>query len=114
MRELVLDSLDELPVGTALQVTAGGEPVCLVRVADEIVRAVHDTCSHQRFSLSEGWVEGGTIECALHGSAFDLETGKPTSLPATQPVPTYAVEVDSGAVYVDTDRQLNDAPVPRH
>ena len=33
------------------------------------------------------------MECWLHGSRFDLRTGKPTGLPATEPVATFPVEV---------------------
>ena len=39
-----------------------------------------------RSPLSEGDVEGCEIECWLHGSRFDLRTGKPSGLPATEPV----------------------------
>lgn len=106
--------LDEVTVGGTLQVKTGGEPVCLVRTGDDTVRAVHDTCSHQRFSLAEGWVEGDTIECNLHGSAFDLDTGQPTGLPAVKPIPVYTCEVRDGAVFVDTAQQRNDASPPRH
>lgn len=104
----------DLPIGAVLRVELAGEPVCVVRVAEDVVKAVHDTCSHQEYSLSEGWVEDTTIECALHGSAFDLDTGQPRSLPAVTPIPTYAAEVDGQAVLVDVERQLNDAPVPSH
>ena len=107
-------SLDEVAVGSARQVVVGGEPVALVRTGEQTVKAVHDTCSHQQWSLSEGWVDDDTIECDLHGSAFDLDTGQPTSLPAVRPVPVYACEIRDGAVWVDPARQLNDAPVPRH
>jgi 3-phenylpropionate/trans-cinnamate dioxygenase ferredoxin subunit len=75
---------------------------------------VHDVCSHQYYELHEGFVDGAEIECALHGSSFDLATGEPDSLPATQPIPTYAVKISGGAVWVDTEQQTNDAPVPRH
>lgn len=105
--------LAQVPVGTAHQVQADGEPIALVHTEGG-VKAVHDVCSHQQYSLSEGWVEGNTIECNLHGSAFDLDTGAPLSLPAVKPVPVYACEVRDGAVWVDPARQLNDAPVPRH
>lgn len=111
--EKVLD-LDDLPVGTATAVEVTGEPVCLVRLDDATVKAIHDTCSHQQYSLAEGWLDGNTIECALHGSAFDLDTGNPESLPAVKPVPVYACKVAEGAVWVDGEQQLNDAPVPRH
>lgn len=106
--------LEKVPVGGAVQVTAAGEPVCLVRLDDTTVKAVHDTCSHQQYSLAEGWVEDGAIECNLHGSAFDLDTGRPRSLPAVRPIPVYRCEVRDGGVYVDAASPLNDAPVPRH
>ena len=58
-------------------------------------------------ALSEGEVDGCTIECWLHGSRFDLRTGKPTGLPATEPVATFPVEVRDGDIYVDTTTTLN-------
>ena len=107
-------NLDDLTTEGGYRVEVGGEPLCLVRTGDDSARAVHDICSHQEYSLSEGWVEDGAIECALHGSAFDLETGEPQSLPAVQPIPVYRCEVRDGEVYVDIADQRNDAPVPRH
>lgn len=106
--------LAALEVGQALQVRLGGEPICVVRLDEDTVRAVHDTCSHEEYPLHEGWVEERTIECALHGSSFDLDTGSPQSLPAVKPIPAYACKVDDGGVWVDQDDQTNDAPVPRH
>ena len=113
--ETVFD-LDDLPVGSARAVELGGEPICVVRLDNVTVKAVHDTCSHQQWSLSEGWIdpEDNTIECAKHGSAFDLDTGDPSSLPAVLPVPVYGCEIREGAVWVDQADQRNDAPVPRH
>ena len=57
--------------------------------AARTVFALNDVCSHAEVSLSEGEVYDGTIECWLHGSCFDLRTGKPTNPPATQPVAAY-------------------------
>jgi 3-phenylpropionate/trans-cinnamate dioxygenase ferredoxin subunit len=111
--ERVFD-LDDIPVGSAKVVTLGGEPICVVRLDEHTVKAVHDTCSHQQYSLSEGWIDDNTIECAKHGSAFDLDTGAPESLPAVKPIPVYACEVRAGGVWVDQADQRNDAPVPRH
>ena len=51
-----------------------------------------------------------TIECWLHGSRFDLRTGKPTGLPATAPIATFPVEVRdrlTDGIYVDTTTTLN-------
>jgi 3-phenylpropionate/trans-cinnamate dioxygenase ferredoxin subunit len=58
-------------------------------------------------ALSEGEVDDCTLECWLHGSRFDLRTGKPTGLPATEPVATFPVEVRDDGVYVDTATTLN-------
>ena len=43
---------------------------------------------------------GGEIECWLHGSMFDLKTGKPRGLPATEPVPVYPVKIEGDDLYV--------------
>ncbi|PWJ25216.1 3-phenylpropionate/trans-cinnamate dioxygenase ferredoxin subunit [Branchiibius hedensis] len=88
-----------------------GRPVAIVRDEDDHVHAVDDTCSHANVSLSEGEVDGCTIECWLHGSAFDLNTGEPTSLPATEPIAVYAVKVQEGDVLVDVTTSVNGVPV---
>ncbi|MFD1506765.1 non-heme iron oxygenase ferredoxin subunit [Georgenia yuyongxinii] len=107
MRQHACDTADLEP-GEAMRLeleTADGAPlpVALVRDEDGEFHAISDICSHGQVSLSDGEVEGRTIECWLHGSTFDLRTGKPLSLPATQPVPVYPVTVDGERVLVDVD-----------
>jgi 3-phenylpropionate/trans-cinnamate dioxygenase ferredoxin component len=92
-------SLSELAEDSAIRATIGDVAVCVAR-SEGGVFAVNDRCSHADVSLSEGDVEDGSVTCWLHGSAFDLRTGAPRSLPATQPVPTYAVTVEGDDVYV--------------
>jgi len=71
-------SLADVPADGALAVEVDDTPVALVRSGDEVF-ALNDICSHAEVSLSEGEVYDGTIECWLHGSCFDLRTGKPTN-----------------------------------
>jgi 3-phenylpropionate/trans-cinnamate dioxygenase ferredoxin subunit len=99
-------ALAEVPVDEALGVTLGRYEVAVARHEDEVF-AVENICSHAAVALSEGDVEDCTVECWLHGSRFDLRTGKPTGLPATEPVATFPVDVRDGDVYVDTDTTLN-------
>lgn len=107
-------SLDQLPEATPVRVDVDGVPVCLVRFGED-VKAIHDTCSHQQWSLSDGgFVWGNEVECSLHGSAFDLDSGHPSCLPALDPVPVFAVELSGNDVHVDVSRALNDAPHPSH
>ena len=107
--------LEEIPGDEALGVTVGAYDVAIAKDGDEVF-AVQDQCSHAAVPLSEGEVSadlGGdcTVECWLHGSRFDLRTGKPTGLPATEPVATFPVEVrdepDGPAIYVDVTTTLN-------
>ena len=99
-------ALAEVPEQGALYVEIDGQPVSVVR-ADGELYAIDDTCSHEEVSLSEGEVEDGEIECWLHGSRFDLGTGRPTSLPATRPIAVYPVKIDGDDVLVDIDHPLN-------
>lgn len=94
-------ALDELEVNQAVKVEIDGVAIALVRDAVGDVFAIGDTCTHGDISLSEGFVEGQTLECWAHGSMFSLTTGKPLSLPAYDPVPVYHVELIDGFVFVD-------------
>ena len=89
----------ELADDTPKAVEIAGEPVCLVKTGGEVF-AIRDVCSHAEVPLSEGEVYDHTIECWLHGSCFDLRTGQPTGLPATEPVPVYPVKIEGDEVYV--------------
>jgi 3-phenylpropionate/trans-cinnamate dioxygenase ferredoxin subunit len=97
-----LCQLAEVADATALRVELAEVDVAVVRVGDEVF-AVEDVCSHAEFPLTDGEVDGTTIECALHGSRFDLRTGKPLGPPATQPVRTFPVSVSNGDVYIDME-----------
>jgi 3-phenylpropionate/trans-cinnamate dioxygenase ferredoxin subunit len=98
--------LSDLEAGTPFATTVEDVDVALVRDGEEFF-AIRDECSHANIALSEGDVEGCLIECWLHGSTFDLRTGKPTTLPAFEPVPVYPVRVDGDDVLVDVENPLN-------
>ena len=97
----------DVPKDEALGVSIGDLDVAIAREGDEFF-AIQDLCSHAAVPLSEGEVEDCTVECWLHGSRFDLRTGKPTGLPATEPVAIYPVKVDGDDVLVDVTTTLND------
>ncbi|MBB6625940.1 non-heme iron oxygenase ferredoxin subunit [Nocardioides sp. KIGAM211] len=97
---------EDVPADEGLGVTVGDTDVVVARDGDEF-HALQNLCSHAAVALSEGEVEDCQIECWLHGSRFDLRTGKPTGLPATEPVAVFAVDVRPDGVYVDTSSTLN-------
>ena len=109
-------ALSEVPEDGSLRVELPDVDVAIVNFEGEVF-AIEDVCSHAEVPLSEGEVEefdgAPTIECALHGSCFDLRTGAPTNLPATEPVPVYPVRVEGDDVYVDLSADV-DAPLALH
>jgi 3-phenylpropionate/trans-cinnamate dioxygenase ferredoxin component len=105
-------SLADVKEPGSLRVELAGarpEAIAVVRFEGEVF-AIEDVCSHAEVPLSEGDVEefhgAPTIECWLHGSCFDLTSGRPTNLPATEPVPVYPVRVDGDDVFVDVDAPI--------
>ncbi|MFF7140133.1 MULTISPECIES: bifunctional 3-phenylpropionate/cinnamic acid dioxygenase ferredoxin subunit [Streptomyces] len=96
--------LSELSEGTPKRVELDGTPISVVKTEGEVF-AIYDICSHANVSLSEGEVEDCQIECWLHGSSFDLRTGKPSGLPATRPVPVYPVKIEGDDVLVSVTQE---------
>ena len=93
---------DDVAKGSSISAEVGGIDVAIVHADDDRFYAVRDECSHAAIPLSEGEIDGCTLECWLHGSRFDLRTGEPTGLPAVEPVATFAVEIRDGDIYVST------------
>ena len=95
-------SVDELPAGVGAAVAEiEGRRVTIARDSQGRLHAFDDTCTHANVSLAEGEIEGDLIECWLHGSQFDMRTGQPKQLPATQPIAVHTLEVtEDGSVLV--------------
>lgn len=93
--------LEDLEAGSAKRVEVDGRRIALVRIDDDVY-ALGDTCSHAEVSLSEGDVltQERELECWKHGATFSIETGAPSCLPATEPVPTYTVEIVDGHIHL--------------
>ena len=98
---VALCAIEDLASGQARRFDVSGHRIALVRIG-YVFYAVDDECSHEDYSLSEGevWAAECEIECPRHGSMFDLRSGKPRSLPATQPVAVYEVKLEGGTVAV--------------
>src|SRR6476469_2916693 len=86
--------------GSVISAEIDGVDLAVVHADDDQFYAIRDECSHASVALSEGEIDGCTLECWLHGSRFDLRTGAPSGLPATEPVPVYPVEIRDGDIYV--------------
>jgi 3-phenylpropionate/trans-cinnamate dioxygenase ferredoxin subunit len=102
-RYVAVCTLSDLPAaGNLLRIEVEGEPVAIVCSNDANFHAISDTCSHAEVALSDGEIDGHTIECWLHGSRFDIRTGEPLGLPASRAVPVYDIKLEGDQVYVST------------
>ncbi len=102
--EVRIAALDELPSGRGVRVDVGEHRIAVFRFGDDVY-AIGDRCSHAEASLAEGELFDYDVECPRHGSSFDVRTGVPDALPATKPVPSYAVRVEGGDVYLTVERE---------
>jgi 3-phenylpropionate/trans-cinnamate dioxygenase ferredoxin component len=102
MPEIEVAPADAFPPGTSKIVRQGSLFVGVYNCGGDLY-AIEDRCSHDDGPLCEGdWDEDlCRVICPRHGSAFDLATGMPRSLPATEPVETYPVRVVDGAIVVE-------------
>ncbi|MFN2543261.1 MAG: non-heme iron oxygenase ferredoxin subunit [Actinomycetota bacterium] len=95
----------DIPDGEARGFVVDGREIAVANLGDGQFRAVDDICSHAHAHLSEGEIDVDfeTIECPKHGSTFDLETGKPRTLPATMPVRAYKVKLEGDDILIEVN-----------
>ncbi len=88
--------------GHSIRIVADGTPVAVFNLGGRLL-AVSARCTHVGGPLDRGTVTGEIVTCPLHGSQFDLTSGKVVRGPATQAVRAYRVRVDSGDLVLEAD-----------
>ena len=91
---------DEVAEGMAVAADAGGRRLMAVRLDGQIYVADR-TCTHQDADLTCGFVSPEGVRCPLHLSVFDVRSGMPLNPPAYDPIITYNVKIESGALMVE-------------
>jgi 3-phenylpropionate/trans-cinnamate dioxygenase ferredoxin subunit len=89
--------VDEIPPGARRSVIIDETPALLLRVGDNFY-AIEDVCTHDGQPLTDGPLNGCEITCPRHGARFDIRTGRPLCMPATEPVRTFDVEVRGNVI----------------
>ncbi len=80
-------------------VEVNGAKVLLVNL-NGTYYAIGDKCTHRGCSLSKGTIKDDTLQCACHGSTFNLKTGEVVKGPAKNPEPKYNVKVENNQVLI--------------
>jgi len=86
--------------GEAVAAEVGEHRIALCRVGGTIY-AFENVCPHAFALLSDGFVEGGEIECPLHAARFDIATGECLAPPADRDLVIYPVKVEGDEVFVE-------------
>lgn len=96
---ITLGPLSDLEQNAGKRFDVGEHRIAVFLIGDDLY-AIGDRCSHAEASLSDGELFDTEVECPRHGSAFNVKTGVPASLPATSAVPVYETRRLDGAAQV--------------
>src|SRR5688572_7386123 len=98
--------LDELPDIGGKEVIVGGTRICLFKHNGQVF-ATSAECPHKQAPLACGWVENGTVSCALHGWQFDLKTGECRTMSDAR-VECYSVRIEGDTVQISLHETIRD------
>lgn len=90
----------DLPSGTRLSVEFEEETVIVFNINDHFY-CIADVCTHDGGPLGDAELEGCEIICPRHGARFDVRDGAALTLPAITAVPTFAVKIEDGDIYIE-------------
>ena len=96
----------EIPAGAMKMVKAMGEEILLINSGNAYY-AIANRCTHRRGDLSKGHLEGNIIKCPVHGSKFDVTTGKNVDGPTvlfikgkTGDLKSYQLKIVGNAIHI--------------
>jgi naphthalene 1,2-dioxygenase system ferredoxin subunit len=92
----------DLASGEVIGVEARGRSIAIYD-SDEGLFATGNVCTHAYACLSDGWLDGETIECPLHAARFDIRTGKVLDPPATEDLKTYPIRLVGDDIEIKLD-----------
>jgi nitrite reductase/ring-hydroxylating ferredoxin subunit len=100
MAEVTVTALDQLGNRELATFDVSGNRIAIARVGD-VLYGFGDTCTHRGCSLANGDLEATIVTCPCHGSQFDVTTGDVVRGPAREPVRSYPVRLEDGALRVE-------------
>lgn len=92
----------ELAAGEVIGVETGGRSIAIYDCDGELF-ATDNICTHAYACLSDGWLDGTTIECPLHAARFDVRTGEVLDPPATEDLKTYPIRQTGDDIEIKLD-----------
>ncbi len=100
-------SFSEIPENSMKAFTVSGREILVANLQGNVY-AMDNRCSHRKGELSKGTLAGTTVTCPLHGSKFDLVSGRAISGPKLGPIKlktsnlnSYKVKVEEDSIFVE-------------
>ena len=92
--------VEELTPGKMKGVIIGNTSILIANV-DGRYYATGGKCTHMGGNLSKGILTGKIVTCPLHGTQFDVTTGKVIGGPAKKDLQVYPVKKEGNTIKVD-------------
>jgi nitrite reductase/ring-hydroxylating ferredoxin subunit len=93
-------SIKELAQGKMVGIEAGNKPILVANLESKYF-AIGNRCTHVNCMLSDGVLMGESVQCACHGSVFDVRTGNVLKGPAKKSEPVFQVKVEGDQALVN-------------
>ena len=101
-QNILIGSVADFPDGEIRPASMPDGSTLAVYSVGGMIYATADLCTHGEASLSEeGILTGKIVECPWHFGTFDVTSGKPTGMPCTVALQTFAVKIIEESVYVE-------------
>lgn len=107
MKTIEVAKAAEIPVGEMKLFSVEGKNILVANFEGNFY-AMNAKCTHRGGDLSKNKLEGNIVTCPLHGSKFDIMTGKNISGPKLgflkikiKDGESYPVSVDNGIVKIN-------------
>jgi nitrite reductase/ring-hydroxylating ferredoxin subunit len=101
MKSLPIAKTSDIPKGGMMGAEIDGEKILVANVGGEYY-AMRAICNHMGGPLDKGKLEDNVVTCPLHGSKWDVKTGKLVQF-ARQlpPEPVFKVTVVGDQIFVE-------------
>lgn len=97
MQFIEVARVDDIPPQKSLAVTVSSKTVLIANYEGKYY-AVGNLCTHVGGDLSKGTLQGEVVTCPLHGSMFDITSGKRISGPALKDLAVYPLKIEGGVI----------------
>jgi 3-phenylpropionate/trans-cinnamate dioxygenase ferredoxin subunit len=94
--------LAQLSEDNPIEYKLDGVEVGIFRIGEQIY-ALENVCPHAYALLTQGFIDGETVECPLHEAVFHIPSGKCLKEPGGRDLKTYAVRLAGEEIQIKVE-----------